>query len=112
MGSFGGYVNDISRGHLVTLTSVDGRTSHFSPRLAVSASKRFGVGERSADNQRALSAFDDPQVNKNRVEFRRTRAHPMNQTDPMVAVITQGFAGGAVRAYFLVERLFVFLKIR
>src|ERR1019366_4282933 len=102
----------IPGGHLVTLASVDGRISHFPSRLAVSAIHLFGVDERSAHNQRALSAFHDPQVDKIGVEFWCTCAHSMNETDPMVAVIAQGFAGGAVGAYFGVEHLLVVFKVR
>jgi hypothetical protein len=35
----------------------------------------------------------------------------MNHADPVVAVITQGFARGVIGAHFLIQRLFMRLKI-
>lgn len=88
MGGLGGNMNDVSSRHVVTRTSIDGGTRHIPLRLGIIATQRFRIEESSAYDKRAAPTFDDPQVNIMGVEFGSPSSNPMNEANPMVAVIT------------------------
>src|ERR1700722_1103004 len=112
MRGFGRYVNNISWRDVVPLTSLNRGASHVSAHPGLSAGQWFGIDQRPAEDECSASTLDNPQINEVRMEFRRTRAYSMDETDFMVAIIPQSLTGGVIGPNLGVKNFFVLLKVR
>src|SRR6202021_3460919 len=112
MRGFGRDVNNISLRDVVPLPPLNRGASHVSAHPGLSAGQWFGIDQRPAEDECSVSTLDNPQINEVRMEFRRTRAYSMDETNFMVAIIPQSLTGGGTGPNLGVKNFFVLLKFR